>query len=237
MRRAPQPLDRPPRNHAIALACASMCALAALCVACPGSLDDPGRFGEGGLGGGCADAPSAIFAVTCTDSTCHTTKDKAQGLDLQSPDIAARLVGAHATGGAGLLVDPMSPEQSVLYTKLSFSPPYGSQMPLGKTPLDDATVACVLAWITANVPGVDAAAPPGGEAGLDMDATIGSPETGPGVEAGPTDAARPDARAPEAGPSDAAPRDAAPRDAAPRDAAPPADGATNDAAADVATGD
>jgi hypothetical protein len=231
MRRAPPRIDRLRPNPGIALACASLCALAALCVACPGSLDDPGRFSWDG--GGCADAPTAIFAVTCTDSQCHTTMYKAQGLDLQSPDVAARLVGVAATGGAGLLVDPMSPAQSVLYTKLSFSPPFGSQMPLGKTPLDDATVACVLAWITANVPSVDGAAPSGDEGSVDTDSgtPVGSPDAGPGVDAGAPDASRPDARATEAGSPDAAARDAAPRDATPREAAPPDAGAANDAVA------
>ena len=147
---------------------------------CPGTLDDPARFleagavgatdasapvggDEAGADGSCPDVP-ALLAHTCTASTCHNASDKAQGLDLQSPDVAARLVGVPATEGAGVLVDPSTPSKSVLYEKLGASPPFGARMPLGASPLDAPTLACVLAWITqaADAPGSDAAAPKGG---------------------------------------------------------------------------
>jgi hypothetical protein len=118
---------------------------------CPGSLDDPARFlsGVGGDGSACPDIPTTVFVPICATAGCHTAADKIQGLDLQSPDAASRLVGACARGG-GLLVDPANPSDSVVYTKLTFTPPFGSRMPLGKPPLDDATTACVLAWISAQ---------------------------------------------------------------------------------------
>jgi hypothetical protein len=225
-RRSPRVERR--RPPCVAVLCASFGALATLCAACPGSLDDPGRFLDGASG--CPDVPTAIFAVRCTDSGCHTARDKAQNLDLQSPDVAARLLGVPATGGAGLLVDPMSPEQSVLYAKLSPSPPYGARMPSGKEPLDDADIACILRWIAA---GADAATASGEDSGADASAEV--PETGV-AEAGVPDGSRPDAS--EAGAPDAAPRDAAPRDASRPDAslpdAAPRDAAPRDAIADAA---
>jgi hypothetical protein len=144
---------------------------------CPGTLDDPARFldagaaadvsapvegDEAGAGGSCPDVPG-LLAQTCTASTCHSASNKAQGLDLQSPDVAARLVGVPATEGAGVLIDPSAPAKSVLYAKLTASPPFGARMPLGAAPLDAPTLACVLAWVTqaADAAGPDAASPNG----------------------------------------------------------------------------
>ena len=40
---------------------------------------------------------------------------------------------------------------SVIYTKLTAFPPFGARMPFSETPLDDATIACVLQWITTQI--------------------------------------------------------------------------------------
>ena len=132
---------------------APLAAIGLSITACPGTLEDPGRFtsgvggpGGGEGGGGCPDIPTAVFQPICATAACHNAMDKAQGLDLQSPGVATRLVGVCSIGG-GPLIDPAAPDQSVLYQKLSLVPPFGSRMPLGKMPLDDATTACVLAWI------------------------------------------------------------------------------------------
>ena len=140
---------------------------------CPGTLDDPARFlldaggtaeagapsegDDAGAGGNCPDVPT-LLAQTCTASTCHSASNKAQGLDLQSPDVAARLVGVPATEGAGVLIDRSAPTKSVLYEKL------------GATPLDAPTLACVLAWVTqaADAPGSDASAPKGSGTGSSL---------------------------------------------------------------------
>jgi hypothetical protein len=129
---------------------------ALVCAGCAGTLDDPARFltSDGGSAadvdaGSCPDIPSTVFSKTCATAGCHTTADLIQGLDLESPLVASRLVGICARGG-GLLVDPSNPAQSVLYLKLTIAPPFGSRMPLGKPPLDDATLACVLNWISAQ---------------------------------------------------------------------------------------
>jgi hypothetical protein len=155
------------RGFAIAPGC--FLALCAASAGCPGTLEDPERFlaadggliaqgqpadeggisGEGG-GSNCPDVPQTL-STTCTGAGCHNAMDKAQGLDLQSPNLASRLVGVQATEGPGLLIDPSNPSASVLYLKVTGSPPFGSRMPQGRAPLDDATIACVLAWVTQQV--------------------------------------------------------------------------------------
>ena len=152
-----------PRNRALV----GLVALVAATAACPGTLEDPERFlqaavtgdagvaeegqpppaSDGAAGGNCPDIPG-LFAQTCTAAGCHSAMTKSQGLDLQSPNLAMRLVGVSATEGPGLLIDPSSPSQSILYEKLSSPAPFGAQMPLGGPALDSATKACVLAWIT-----------------------------------------------------------------------------------------
>ena len=135
---------------------------------CPGPLSDPARFtvatgNDGGFpgdadvpdasepssdGSSCPDVPADIFLANCTSASCHDSQYKAQGLDLQSPNLAARLVGVPATEGPGLLIDRTTPSGSVLYTKVTATPPFGARMPIGAAPLDSDEIGCVLAWIT-----------------------------------------------------------------------------------------
>jgi len=120
-------------------------ALVALLLAgCPGSLDDPGRFTT--QSDTCPDIPM-VFAGSCGATGCHATQNPASGLDLDSAGIYGRLSGQKAKGGSGLLLDPASPDHSVLYEKLGTTPPFGARMPLSGATLDDATIACVLTWI------------------------------------------------------------------------------------------
>jgi hypothetical protein len=141
--------------------------VALACIACPGRLEDPSRFDDGGgtddtdatappdEGGsgsdaGCSDVPATIFTPKCATAGCHSSGDKAQGLDLQSADVGTRLAGACATEGSGYLINLTTPNASVLYTKLSASPPYPSRMPVGGPYLDDTQMACVLAFLSAQ---------------------------------------------------------------------------------------
>ena len=134
---------------------AAIAGLAFAGLGCPGTLDDPARFlidaepAVGTDGNGCPDIPDGVFRGTCTSAGCHSAADKTQGLDLESPGAASRLVGACAFGG-GLLIDPGQPSRSVVYTKVTIAPPFGSRMPLGKPPLDSKTIACVLSWVSAQ---------------------------------------------------------------------------------------
>lgn len=111
---------------------------------CPGSLEDPDRFAE--QFGTCPDTP-ALIAKSCASANCHAAENPSAGLDLASDDVIGRLSGQKAAGSAGLLVDPSAPAESVLYTKVTDAPPFGSRMPLGGNPLDDAQVDCILSWI------------------------------------------------------------------------------------------
>jgi hypothetical protein len=167
--------------------------LGAALLGCPGTLDDPARFfdaagndaalaGDAALpdaGASCPDVPQTIFASTCTGAGCHNAHDKTQGLDLQSPNVATRLLGAQATEGPGLLIDPMAPSSSVLYMKLTPMPPFGARMPLAGM-LDNPSIACVLAWIveqTSDAGSSGGSTPEGG-----ADAGIGD---GGATESGP----------------------------------------------------
>jgi hypothetical protein len=185
----------------------------AACVGCPANLEDPGRFSD--AAGACPDVPQEVFVKVCSTPGCHSTVDKMLGLDLQSPGVASRLIGVRAVGGTGLLIDPSNPTTSVLYTKLTPNPPFGVRMPFTRPPLDDATIACVLQWITSQV----------GDAGSD---------DGSAEDASPGDGSQSDDASPPATGLDAAPEDAT----APLDAgkAPDARAVTKDASGPDASG-
>jgi hypothetical protein len=143
-----------------------------VCTACPGALEDPALFLSNDLAhdaSSCPDIPTQVFLPACASAGCHSAASKDLGLDLESPDVASRLVGVRATGG-GLLVDPAHPATSVVYTKLTPMPPYGARMPFESQPLDDATIACVLDWISQQR---------GGDAGSSSD---GSSDGGSGAD-------------------------------------------------------
>jgi hypothetical protein len=163
--------------------------LAALAWAgCAGTLTDPAAFmdeaGDSGTVNVGVDAPAAAscpdvpttFVQSCGTSGCHDATTKAEGLDLWSPGVASRLVGVAASEGVGLLIDPSAPSKSVVYTKLLPAPPFGARMPTGGK-LDDATIQCVLAWVTTEAstgsPTGDAGALQGPDAAAGSDATAG----------------------------------------------------------------
>jgi len=155
-------------------------AVAALVLSgCPGTLEDKERFlvdaghaGHTGSDGGsaatggeaaaagktnsdldagpCGDVVTRIFVPSCGGTGCHDAKGPQQDLDLVSPGVAARVVGVPGIGCTATLADPSDPEASLLYQKLSPTPPCGSPMPLARPALSDEDVACVLAWIAAQ---------------------------------------------------------------------------------------
>jgi hypothetical protein len=138
-------------------ACA--CSAALLLSGCAGALEDPARFAylDAGPGsdagvargdGGC-DPVTTIFIPSCTTSSCHSARAQQGNLDLESPGLPHRLVNAHASGGPGLIINPQSPDQSVLYTKLLDPPPFKFQMPLGLPPLGVDDLACIQEWVRA----------------------------------------------------------------------------------------
>ena len=203
-------------------------ALAAACVACPANLEDPGRFAiDGavsidGTVSGCGDVTQTLFLPVCATALCHSTSAKQQSLDLQAPGVASRLIGKPSTEGAGLLINPSMPSASVLYTKLTDMPPFGVRMPFNLPPLDDATTACVLQWIQAQVPAVEAGA--GDDAADDAtEPPVDDGATAPtGNDGSSNEASVPPVR--DAGPSKPDASQPPPKDAsAPADAGKPAD--------------
>jgi len=140
---------------------------------CPGTLEHKERFlvdaGNGGSDtdggdaahagtdgdagpdlGACGDVVTRIFVESCRGTGCHSANGGQQDLDLVSPGVAARVVGVPGIGCVSILADPANPEASLLYQKLSPTPPCGAPMPLGRAPLSDEDAACVLAWIAAQ---------------------------------------------------------------------------------------
>lgn len=183
----------------VAMGCAVV-----LATACAGTLDNRDQFltGDAADSGvaapppappsACGDVPQSVFAKSCASAGCHAATHPQSGLDLASPNVAARLVGVPAVTG-GVLVDPAHPEQSTMYRRLLANAP-GPRMPVG-TPLDDATTACVLAWAQTLVgtggptppPTPDGSAPgPTNDAGADAPA-LSATRVAPGATASYTD--------------------------------------------------
>jgi hypothetical protein len=109
-----------------------------------------GTAGDGAVGDPCGDVPTRIFSATCAGTGCHSAKAPQQELDLESPDVASRVVGVTGKMCLQLLADPQNPEASLLYSKLLPSRPCGVQMPLARPPLSASDIACVRSWIAAQ---------------------------------------------------------------------------------------
>jgi hypothetical protein len=143
--------------------------LAVALVACPGTLDEA-KF----TSATCTDPVKDIFQssapYSCAQSGCHSTADSPSSgeLDLEAPNVAERLRGKKASGGAGFVIDTTNPENSVLITKLRKPVPFGSRMPLGQSELSAAQQKCIHDWVIANAGG---SPPDGGGAETPDDAS------------------------------------------------------------------
>jgi hypothetical protein len=123
----------------------------------------------------CADIPQAVLAPKCGGAAgCHAPPSPAAKLDLLSANVADRLVGVKDSKGAFLLIDPVDPEESLIYERvLGAATP---RMP-PDVPLDEGTTACLLSWIRSVAPHPAGATPDSGapapttEAGSASDAT------------------------------------------------------------------
>lgn len=129
-------------------------AAALLLLACPGTLEDKDRFltSSGGSGGACPDVPNELLGSRCSGNGCHGAASPAAGLDLVSGDYGARLVDKPAQTCDGVLADPTDPAGSVLVILLGPDPACGERMPLHGTPLTDAEISCVEAWLATLSP-------------------------------------------------------------------------------------
>lgn len=166
--------------------------------ACPGTIDNVEPFlaarrpDAGTLV--CPDVVAEFFSnpQNCSAANCHASSAFQAGLDLESPNLVARLEAASATPscGGGRVLEPGQPEASLLYTKLLPDPACGSTMPLRRT-LPAGGVECVRRWIV----GLVDPPPDGGvlepDAGRPVDAGPGlpdggTPDTGTGLPDGGT---------------------------------------------------
>jgi hypothetical protein len=157
---------------------------------CPGTLQDPERFGAGRCE---LDVEADIFATSCAIASCHDSTTAALGLDLSGPGAGARLVGVPAATtaedptaeceGEGPYIDPSDLESSLLLDKVGRTPRCGGPMPYGSRGLSADQVACLREYIVAAASGVDggtggADAGSGGDAGVAVDGGTAGADAG-----------------------------------------------------------
>ena len=123
----------------------------AVLAGCPGVLEDPDRFLDGAPFV-CPDVTGELFVQRCGGSICHAGSSPAAGLDLVEPGVAERLVNQMGRDCPGILVDPIDPEGSLLYDKLTPDTACGSPMPLGRPMFTAEELECVRDWIAAQGP-------------------------------------------------------------------------------------
>jgi hypothetical protein len=121
-------------------------------------LDDNGQpISGGGSTGGpvTADFQSIqdnVFTPIC--SKCHIGASAPEGLQLDAAHSYNLLVGVPSNEQPDLLrVKPGDPDDSYMVHKIEGLPGIdGGQMPLGETPLPEATIAAIRQWITNGAP-------------------------------------------------------------------------------------
>lgn len=127
---------------------------------CPGSLQDPDRFGpvggsDGGGGGACD--VEQLLSDTCTGIGCHGAMDPAEGVDLMTAGVADRLVDTMSTSIActgRIEIDSADPANSLLLEKITMATPTcGAGMPFLRPMLTADEIACVEAWVMAAAAG------------------------------------------------------------------------------------
>jgi hypothetical protein len=99
-----------------------------------------------------------VFTPIC--SVCHIGAGAPEGLQLDAAHSYNLLVGVPSAEEPSLLrVKPGDPTNSYIVHKLKGPPGIvGNQMPLGETPLSQATMAAISQWITNGAPNAPAAA-------------------------------------------------------------------------------
>jgi hypothetical protein len=138
------------------------CFLALALVGCSGG--DPGATQSSGSTA--ASCGVTVMAQNCTFAGCHGISPGSPPqahLDLSSAALGDghQLVNAPAQGSfcaqsstpPPLIIDPHTPEKSLLYNKLQAPPVCGPEMPYLRQPLSPANQQCILDWIK-TVPGV-----------------------------------------------------------------------------------
>lgn len=98
-----------------------------------------------------------VFAQSCALSGCHDSENHTGNLILLPGAAYSNLVDVtpdNVSAATDLLkrVTPGNEAKSLLYVKVSGSPPggYGSRMPLGSTPLEPAQIELIRKWIVGD---------------------------------------------------------------------------------------
>ena len=125
-----------------------------LLASCGGSgegLDENGRPGSGSgsstLTPDLQSIQENVFTPICT--TCHVGAAAPLGFRLDDASAYAMLVNAPSVEVPTLKrVSPGNPDQSYIIQKLEGHAAVGGQMPLGQTPLPQATINVIRQWIT-----------------------------------------------------------------------------------------
>jgi hypothetical protein len=127
-----------------------------LLASCGGSgegLDQNGRPATGGGGPGTTLTPDLqsiqanVFTPICTQ--CHAGAAAPLGFRLDAASAFAMLVNAPSVEVPSLnRVTPGNPDQSYIIQKLEGHAAVGGQMPLGQSPLPQATIDVIRQWIT-----------------------------------------------------------------------------------------
>jgi hypothetical protein len=99
-----------------------------------------------------------VFTPIC--SVCHIGAGAPEGLQLDAAHSYNLLVGVPSAEQPNLLrVKPSDPNSSYMLHKIEGPPGIvGGQMPLGETPLPQATIAAISQWISNGAPNAPAAA-------------------------------------------------------------------------------
>ena len=100
------------------------------------------------FGANFSEIQAEVFTPTCAVSGCHTGGAAPQGLQLDEANSYALLVNvASAEAPSILRVAPGDPDNSYLIQKLEGTASVGGQMPLGGTPLPQASIDVIRQWI------------------------------------------------------------------------------------------
>ncbi len=104
-----------------------------------------------------------VFTPIC--SKCHIGGGAPEGLQLDAAHSYNLLVGVPSAEQPSLLrVKPSDPDSSYIVHKIEGLPGItGGQMPLGETPLPQATIDAIRQWITNGAPNAPAAAATGAQ--------------------------------------------------------------------------
>jgi methionine-rich copper-binding protein CopC len=142
----------------LSVACAAGCAGNGEGLDQNGQPITPGSMSGGPIQPTLQSIEDNVFTPIC--SKCHIGASAPEGLQLDAAHAYNFLVGVHSVEEPSFLrVNPGNPDMSYMILKIEGAPGIeGGQMPLGETPLPQATIAAIRQWVTNGAPNVPAAA-------------------------------------------------------------------------------